>query len=217
MDQRLDGASLVDFERDDLHREIERALSNGLAQKRSFIGRYISKDPIGLAGGLNPYAYAPNPNLWVDPLGLQEESADNVVLEPLPADLRPDGRPWGAGCGDAGTDKYVPDSFFGIVSFREACNIHDDCYGELGTDKLVCDNKLEENMKYECKVQLKGTSKILYPMCSLQGSFYGFAVRNFGQSAYNSAQEKAIEEDFWKEIMHRTQAPESEWNPIPDR
>ncbi|RQR70887.1 RHS repeat-associated core domain-containing protein [Burkholderia sp. Bp9012] len=33
-------------------------------------GRFISKDPIGLAGGLNSYQYAPNPVQWVDPLGL---------------------------------------------------------------------------------------------------------------------------------------------------
>ncbi|NML35517.1 RHS repeat-associated core domain-containing protein, partial [Paraburkholderia antibiotica] len=33
-------------------------------------GRFISKDPIGLAGGVNVYAYAPNPVGWVDPLGL---------------------------------------------------------------------------------------------------------------------------------------------------
>ncbi|PXF30707.1 hypothetical protein WH50_14030 [Pokkaliibacter plantistimulans] len=33
-------------------------------------GRYISQDPIGLLGGLNPYRYAPNPVNWVDPLGL---------------------------------------------------------------------------------------------------------------------------------------------------
>jgi RHS repeat-associated protein len=32
--------------------------------------RYISKDPIGLTGGINPNAYAPNPNEWIDPLGL---------------------------------------------------------------------------------------------------------------------------------------------------
>ncbi|WP_269465750.1 RHS repeat-associated core domain-containing protein [Paraburkholderia caribensis] len=33
-------------------------------------GRYISKDPIGLAGGLNEYNYCKNPTGWVDPLGL---------------------------------------------------------------------------------------------------------------------------------------------------
>jgi len=33
-------------------------------------GQYLSADPVGLAGGLNLYAYAPNPLSWIDPLGL---------------------------------------------------------------------------------------------------------------------------------------------------
>ncbi len=34
------------------------------------IGRFIMPDPIGLLGGMNLYAYAPNPLVWIDPLGL---------------------------------------------------------------------------------------------------------------------------------------------------
>ncbi|WP_339446904.1 RHS repeat-associated core domain-containing protein [Pseudomonas sp. EA_5y_Pfl2_R50] len=37
------------------------------------VGRYISKDPIGFEGGLNGYAYAPNPTGWTDPLGLAKK------------------------------------------------------------------------------------------------------------------------------------------------
>jgi RHS repeat-associated protein len=35
-----------------------------------YVGRFISKDPIGLLGGYNVYAYAPNPIDWVDSRGL---------------------------------------------------------------------------------------------------------------------------------------------------
>ncbi|WP_032022560.1 RHS repeat domain-containing protein, partial [Acinetobacter baumannii] len=35
-----------------------------------YVGRFVSKDPIGLLGGSNNYAYAPSPTEWVDPLGL---------------------------------------------------------------------------------------------------------------------------------------------------
>ncbi|MFJ7798550.1 RNase A-like domain-containing protein [Pseudomonas sp. NPDC096950] len=34
------------------------------------IGRYLTPDPIKLAGGINQYQYTPNPTGWVDPLGL---------------------------------------------------------------------------------------------------------------------------------------------------
>ncbi|CAI8840188.1 hypothetical protein EMIT0232MI5_220001 [Pseudomonas sp. IT-232MI5] len=36
----------------------------------SEVGRFISQDPISYAGGMNLYAYAPNPITWIDPLGL---------------------------------------------------------------------------------------------------------------------------------------------------
>ncbi|WP_143498534.1 RHS repeat-associated core domain-containing protein, partial [Pseudomonas sp. Irchel s3b5] len=34
------------------------------------IGRYLTPDPLKLAGGLNSYQYTRNPTGWVDPLGL---------------------------------------------------------------------------------------------------------------------------------------------------
>nr|WP_258878925.1 RHS repeat-associated core domain-containing protein [Paraburkholderia sp. BL6669N2] len=38
-------------------------------------GRFVSQDPIGLAGGFNLYQYAANPVLWVDPWGLAGDPA----------------------------------------------------------------------------------------------------------------------------------------------
>lgn len=38
------------------------------------VGRFISKDPIGYAGGLNLHQYAPNPVDWIDPLGLVKKA-----------------------------------------------------------------------------------------------------------------------------------------------
>ena len=36
----------------------------------SDVGMFVSRDPIGLLGGDNVFAYAPNPTGWIDPLGL---------------------------------------------------------------------------------------------------------------------------------------------------
>ncbi|MCF4998995.1 RHS repeat protein, partial [Pseudomonas syringae] len=46
-------------------------------------GRYLTPDPVKLAGGLNQYQYTPNPTGWVDPLGL--------ACSPCPGDASADG------------------------------------------------------------------------------------------------------------------------------
>jgi RHS repeat-associated protein len=48
-------------------------------------GRFISDDLIGLAGGFNLQQYAPNPILWVDPLGLRCDSPSQKLARKLRA------------------------------------------------------------------------------------------------------------------------------------
>ena len=46
------------------------------------LGRFVSRDPIGMQGGINPYAYAGgNPVLYNDPSGLLISNAANTVVD----------------------------------------------------------------------------------------------------------------------------------------
>jgi RHS repeat-associated protein len=44
------------------------------------IGRFISEDPIGLEGGANLYAFAPNTDAWVDPWGWSSKNVDSDAI-----------------------------------------------------------------------------------------------------------------------------------------
>ncbi|WP_227604967.1 RHS repeat domain-containing protein, partial [Acinetobacter sp. TGL-Y2] len=43
-----------------------------------YSARYVSKDPIGLLGGLHSTKYVSDPNQWVDPMGLQNQKNKNA-------------------------------------------------------------------------------------------------------------------------------------------
>ncbi|WP_314725855.1 HNH endonuclease, partial [Serratia entomophila] len=45
------------------------------------VGRFTTQDPIGLRGGLNLYQYAPNPLMWVDPLGLSGKPLNSPLID----------------------------------------------------------------------------------------------------------------------------------------
>ncbi|KEY58177.1 RHS repeat-associated core domain-containing protein [Serratia sp. DD3] len=73
---------------------------------------FISQDPIGLAGGLNLYAYVPNPLTWIDPLGLSSCAVTRA------AEHRSNfgGKPGGIGKGrNIATSNYDIDGVSGVA------------------------------------------------------------------------------------------------------
>ncbi|MGE8189747.1 RHS repeat-associated core domain-containing protein [Pseudomonas sp. NPDC086278] len=53
------------------------------------VGRYLTPDPSGLAGGINGYQYTRNPTGWVDPLGLSDCPGGNGCKRPSIGDEDP--------------------------------------------------------------------------------------------------------------------------------
>ncbi|WP_236562942.1 RHS repeat-associated core domain-containing protein [Pseudomonas koreensis] len=75
-------------------------------------GRFLTPDPVKLAGGLNNYQYAPNPTGWVDPLGLMFRAITKAVSGVAKkAPMKPSANcPKPGGAGSASTTPTLADS-----------------------------------------------------------------------------------------------------------
>ncbi|MBD3239199.1 MAG: hypothetical protein GF331_01330, partial [Chitinivibrionales bacterium] len=120
-------------------------------------GRFLSEDPIGVLSydGPNVYLYARNsPVLFLDPFGLQ--------------------------CGSGWNDPIVAEKGFGW-DFTEACQKHDECYGDGAKTRKQCDDEFKSNMMNSCKDSYtEGTRAD----CERNARTYYNAVRMFGGSKY---------------------------------
>ncbi len=101
---------------------------------------------------------------------------------------RPDGHPWGWGCGDRTLDFLVPDGFLN-VSFLAACRKHDQCYGTLGAKKAQCDRNLRSAMMSAC-----ANSSQSKELCRQLPELYYTAVTAGGHDSYIRGQQKAEEQ-----------------------
>ena len=180
------------------------------------LGRFLSRDPIAEQGVLNLYAFAKNaPAFKQDFLGrsgfpgFSPTSGNNLQCRAYDKMYSNQGRcrpcsggiecrtttpsgipPTLNGCGSKDSE-WVPDSFFGVVSFTEACNNHDICYGTCGASKSDCDRGLGRDMANACEKKF-GVFKFLlwdvYFLCLAQAKIYEEALLNIDIA------EKAFEE-----------------------
>ncbi|MEW8285856.1 MAG: RHS repeat-associated core domain-containing protein [Candidatus Thiodiazotropha endolucinida] len=117
-------------------------------------GRYLQSDPIGLAGGINTYAYVrSNPMIFIDPFGLDAtdwfNNAGGRSIWNGPTNGNWGGRCWSGGqysCGANGSGNAGP-----MDSGDECYERHDNCYVQCGTNQQcreqTCDPTLVNELR----------------------------------------------------------------------
>lgn len=114
------------------------------------------------------------------------QSGDTWVERWYPEDIV-DSRAPVNGCGSQGDDGIdVPDVWFG-VSFTDACNWHDQCYGTKGLSQGYCDRGMWARASQACgrwNIPCRGMADVYY-----------LGVAAFGGEPYRQGQQAACERD----------------------
>ncbi len=187
------------------------------------LGKWLNRDPVNELGGMiyrqkiyddiadiNLYGMVLNNPLNIfDPFGLEAEPNFEAPYEEWQCPkgtcrytqkgYKRDGRngcsaPWLIIKIMGGQDPNMP---FPAVSFKSACDIHDDCYQkcqpaiDVINERKLCDNNILSDMENLCRSALLSPSD--EKECLDWANKYYLGIRSFGFPAYLSNQEKACE------------------------
>jgi RHS repeat-associated protein len=102
---------------------------NHLRDYDSATGRYVQSDPIGLAGGLNTYAYAyDNPLKFSDPYGLGNELLPDPANRPSSRyAIPPQSLPYNPAFGPQNCSQYPPGSILSSICAGSGSDPNTNC------------------------------------------------------------------------------------------
>ncbi|WP_259643721.1 RHS repeat domain-containing protein, partial [Pseudomonas syringae group genomosp. 3] len=152
------------------------------------IGRFTTQDPIGLAGGFNLYQYAPNPQAWLDPLGLSSCNG-------LPS-MRKSGGSGSKYYSVNGQGLYVLHAggkikYVGRGDASVRLNVHASTPGKSSLEQLtVFDNNLskaEAKFLEQKLIGMHGGAQSMNPLTNLLNKIRSFSTSNPNASMYKVA------------------------------
>jgi hypothetical protein len=100
-----------------------------------------------------------------------------ATARPEPAAAAPNG----CGAQDSWASAFIPNSVAGLFNFTASCDGHDNCYARSGIPRHACDDWFQEDMNASC------ASSWWPGACRGVASLYAWAVRTFGEKAYEPA------------------------------